>query len=104
MSQFAGNDMVCEHLAPLEQALLDRKVAVTFRGQAWSMNCREWVYFDCFFDLPGIRRQLSFPEFVEDHSHRGTHDGQELGLVCRVCHDAIMGLYEPVSGKPVFPG
>jgi len=96
--------MVCEHLAPLEQALIDNDIAVTFRGQAWSMNCREWVYFDCFLDVPAIRKRHSLPDCVQDHSHRGTHDGQELGLVCAVCHDGIMGLYEPVAGKPVFRG
>jgi hypothetical protein len=95
--------MVCEHLSALEQALIDRGITVTFRGEAWSMNCREWAYFDCFLDLAGIRQHLSFPEFVQDHSHRGTHDGQELGLVCTFCKDAIMGLSEPVPGKPIFP-
>src|SRR5215813_6160941 len=104
LTPVVGRDMVCEHLAPLEQALIDRGIVVTFRGQAWSMNCREWVYFDCFLDAPAIRKQLSFPECVQDHSHRGTHDGQERGLVCTLCHDGIMGLYEPARGKLIFPG
>ena len=94
--------MVCEHLLPLEQALLSRGVAEIFRGQAWSMNCREWVYFDCFLDTDAIRKHFTLPEGVHDHSHRGTHDGQERGLVCTVCKDAIMGLYEAVPGKPIF--
>ena len=96
--------MVCEHLLPLEHALLTEGIAVTFRGQAWSMNCREWVYFDCFLDIPEIRNHIQFPDCVHDHSHRGTHDGQERGLVCATCHDAIMGVYEPVASKPVFRG
>ena len=99
-----GSHMVCEHLSPIEQALLTRGVAVTFRGQAWSQNCREWVYFDCFLDTPAIRGRYTVPPFVQDHSHRGTHDGQELGLVCTHCHDAIVGLYEPAPGKLVFQG
>jgi hypothetical protein len=96
--------MVCEHLAPLEQALLLRNFTVTSRGQAWSKNCREWVYFDCFLDIPAIQAHVRLPECVTTHSHRGTHDGQELGFVCTLCNDAIMGLYEPVPGKPVFGG
>jgi len=96
--------MVCEHLSPIEQALLTRGVAVTFRGQAWSQNCREWVYFDCFLDTPAIRGSFTMPPFVQDHSHRGTHDGEEFGLVCTQCHDAIVGLYEPAPGKLVFQG
>ena len=94
--------MVCEHLRELEEVLIASGVAVTFRGRAWSMNCREWVYFDCFLDTVEIRKHFTFAEFVHDHSHRGTHDGQESGLVCTRCQDAIMGLYEAVPGKLVF--
>jgi len=96
--------MVCEHLSPIEQALLTRGVTVTFRGQAWSHNCREWVYVDCFLDTAAIRARFALPACVQDHAHCGTHDGQELGLVCTQCHDAIVGLYEPAAGKDVFPG
>lgn len=95
--------MVCEHLQPLERALLDAEIAVTFRGQAWSKNCREWVYFDAFLDVDAIRREFALPDFVTTHSHRGTHDGQEAGLVCSRCHDAIVGFLEPGAGKPVYP-
>ena len=99
--------MVCQHLAQLEQELLAAKILVTFRGQAWSSNCREWVYFACWLDRPSIRSRMAFPEFVKDHDHRGTHDGRESGLVCTQCNDAVMGLYAPdqseSSGKyPIF--
>ena len=96
--------MVCEHLRPLEELLIARGIPVTFRGQAWSMNCREWVYFNCFLDTEAIRAAIRLPLCVQDHSHRGTHDGQERGLVCTQCHDAVVGLYEPVEGKVVFQG
>jgi hypothetical protein len=96
--------MVCEHLSAIEAALLSSGMVETFRGQSWSMNCREWVYFDCFLDTAAIRRQFVLPDFVKDHSHRGTHDGQERGLVCIQCHDALVGLYESVPGKQVFKG
>jgi hypothetical protein len=46
--------MTCEHLLPLEEALLAEGIRETSRGQAWSENCREWVYFDCRLDLPLI--------------------------------------------------
>ena len=96
--------MVCEHLAPIEQALLSQKVPVTFRGQAWSKNCREWVYFDCFLDVAAIRSNFELSEIVKAHSHRGTHDGQEHGLVCSNCNDAVLGHYEPLPGALVFGG
>lgn len=96
--------MTCEHLKPLEEAILANGIGETYRGQAWSKNCREWVYFACFIDSVAVRRMFSLAECVVDHAHRGTHDGQERGLVCTACHDAVMGTYEPVAGAPMFPG
>jgi hypothetical protein len=96
--------MTCEHLKPLEQAILARGIAETSRGQAWSRNCREWVYFACFIDTDAVRRSLALPACVTEHAHRGTHDGEERGLVCSQCHDAVMGRYEPTAGVPVFSG
>ena len=68
------------------------------------MNCREWVYFDCYLDIVEIRKHFNFPDFVRDHYHRGTHDGQELGLVCSRCNDAIVGSYEACQDKLTFQG
>ena len=96
--------MVCEHLSALEHALLAAGVPVTFRGQAWSNNCREWVYVDCFLDVPALRQRFAFAPCVSDHAHRGTHDGEERGLVCTACHDAIVGVYAAAPGKRVFAG
>jgi hypothetical protein len=96
--------MTCEHLNPLEQAIIATGIRETFRGKAWSLNCREWVYFDCFIDTAAVRQSLTIPSCVVDHSHRGTHDGQEKGFVCSECHDAIMGRYEPAPEAPVFRG
>ena len=95
--------MTCEHLSPVETAIAAHGIAITFRGQAWSQNCREWVYFDAYLDTARIRRAFRLPEFVRDHTHLGTHDGQEHGLVCERCHDALMGLPRPAEGKPSFP-
>ena len=94
--------MVCEHLQPLESELATRGVAETFRGQAWSTNCREWVYYRCFFDLAAIRERLSLAECVVDHVHLGTHDGSEAGFVCRQCNDAIMGLHQQHAAGAIF--
>ena len=95
--------MVCEHLAHVERALLESGVPVTFRGQAWSEHCREWVYFDCFINTSQVRQQFHLSSVVADHTHRGTHDGQEHGIVCTKCHDALMGLTEPRPGTRTFP-
>jgi hypothetical protein len=89
--------MTCEHLIALERALIEAGVKETSRGQAWSQNCREWVYFDCFLPAESTRRKFAFDPCVEDHAHLGTHDGQESGFVCTVHHDGVMG-HHPASG------
>ena len=89
--------MVCEHLSALEHDLLERGIEVTYRGQAWSDNCREWVYFSCRLDLTALRARFAFPPSVEDHIHRGTHDGAEAGFVCTICHDGVMGGHPDVA-------
>lgn len=95
--------MTCEHLHALEQAILAREIRETYRGAAWSDNCREWVYFDCFLDLLAIREVVELDDCVVEHAHRGTHDGQERGFVCNQCHDAIMGRYAPQPGLVTYP-
>jgi hypothetical protein len=97
--------MVCEHLAPLEAALLRAGIAETFRGRAWTQNCREWVYFACVLDRVAVRVQFCLPPCVEDHIHRGTHDGSEAGFVCTLCWDGVLGAHPSCAGKlPVFSG
>lgn len=95
--------MVCEHLEALERAVLAAGIRETSRGSAWSESCREWVYFDGYLDQAAVRRVFDLPPCVVEHAHRGTHDGAERGFVCELCHDAVMGHYEPARGVPVFP-
>ena len=95
--------MLCEHLAELERALAASGIPETYRGRPWSSNCREWVYFACYLDLAALRQRLTLASCVEDHEHRGTHDGQEAGFVCTQCHDAVMGVHPSDRAKyPVF--
>lgn len=85
--------MICEHLSPVEKALADTNIKEVYRGKPWSDNCREWVYYDCVFsDLNKTISRLQLnKELIQVHSHLGTHDGQEHGLVCTQCKDGIMG-------------
>ncbi len=94
--------MVCKHLQLLEQEIIQAGFKETYRGQAWSKNCREWVYFDCYLDRESIKNRFSLPGCVVEHQHRGTHDGQESGFVCEKCNDAIMGHYSVQSSSSVF--
>lgn len=90
--------MTCEHLRVLEQSLLDAGVRETFRGAAWSDNCREWVYFDVVLDTGAIAAHL--PECVRVHENTDPRSGLERGFVCGHCLDAIMGR---IDGAPRFP-
>lgn len=83
---------VCEHLLPVEQYIRAQGGRITFVGQAWSNNCRTWVYFDdVILDPQALRKRFNLPDFVVAHSHLGTHDGAEQGLVCNEHHDGLMG-------------
>ena len=88
--------MTCEHLQPLEQALIAAGVKESFRGKAWSDNCREWVYFDCCLARAELRQRYQLDSCVTDHEHLGTHDGQEAGFYCHVHQDGIMGVHPKV--------
>lgn len=90
--------MVCDHLAPLEKALLASGVSVTFRGEAWSKNCREWVYFDVALDITALEERFSFPTCVSVHENKDPKSGLERGFVCDSCHDAVMGLVSSDRG------
>lgn len=95
--------MTCEHLRALEEAILAAGIRETFRGEAWSKNCREWVYFEAYLDPAGVRRAFALPDCVEDHVHRGTHDGSERGFVCTEHRDGVLGRFEPANGVRIFP-
>lgn len=94
--------MTCDHLRPLEDELLARGIAVTFRGRAWSRNCREWSYFACHLDVGAIRARLDLPACVVDHVNDDSRSGRERGLVCEEHHDAIVGAYEPSDAYPTI--
>jgi hypothetical protein len=94
--------MVCEHLQQLEHEIIQAGINETFRGQAWTKNCREWVYFDCYLDRESIKKRFSFPDHIVEHEHKGTHDGQEAGFICKKCNDAIMGYYSLQASSNVF--
>lgn len=94
--------MTCEHLRQLEAEIIAAGIRETYRGKAWSDDCREWVYFDCYLDRDSIRKHRALADCVVDHEHLGTHDGQEAGFVCARCRDGVMGLHKiQIKGETV---
>ena len=98
--------MTCDHLRPLEEALIAGGFRETFRGRAWSAGSREWVYFDCALARPELRRRFALAPCVADHEHAGTHDGQEAGFVCTEHDDGVLGIHPAFvrPSTPVFSG
>jgi hypothetical protein len=84
--------MVCEHLLKLEAELIEAEIKETYRGQAWSDNCREWVYYDIVLDTDSLQKRLTFPPCVIVHENLDPKSGQERGFYCTECKDGIMGL------------
>ena len=82
---------LCEHLVEIDADLHRQGLVETFRGQAWSDNCREWVYFDAVLDLDDLRAAHMIADCVEEHVNLDPHNGTERGLVCTIHHDGIMG-------------
>ncbi|MBM4037140.1 MAG: hypothetical protein FJ290_01385 [Planctomycetes bacterium] len=85
--------MVCEHLRQLESELAAAGIDVTYRGQAWTDNCREFVYYDCVLDRESIRKRLKLADCVKDSEYLGTHMGEEYGFYCELCKDGVMGAH-----------
>ncbi|HET9943614.1 MAG TPA: tetratricopeptide repeat protein [Terriglobia bacterium] len=82
---------VCEHLRQAESYIRDQGGRVVSVGRPWSANCRTWVYFDTILDAESLIAGLHLDACVAVHDHRGTHDGSERGIVCRIHHDGVMG-------------
>ncbi|MEQ9592297.1 MAG: hypothetical protein RLN86_06840 [Cyclobacteriaceae bacterium] len=85
---------MCEHLLALDEELRDWGIDELLRGQPWSKNCREWVYYNCIFDLDKVMERYQFPDFVVVHINEDHKSGREAGFYCEKCQDAVMGLPE----------
>ena len=92
--------MLCEHLRDIEKNLIDAGIKETYRGSPWSKNCREWVYFDIVLDVEKIKERYALDPCVVVHENLDPKSGQESGVFCELCHDAIMGT---ISGSKKFP-
>src|SRR4051812_11061384 len=84
---------MCEHLQPLADYLKERSVPVTWRGQPWTQNCREWVYYDCVLEPQSLKTKLGLESFIQVHDYVDIKAGSELGLFCDECKDAIIGIH-----------
>jgi hypothetical protein len=89
---------LCEHLKPVERYVRAKGAKMVFCGQPWSDKCHLWAAFDSILDCEGLMRVLKLDSCVQIHDHRGTHDGSERGLVCKVHNDGVMGPHPQDAG------
>lgn len=92
------------HLDKLYKELRIKDIEITYRGQPWTDNCREWVYFDCYFDYEKLHARLEMSDCVIHHINDDPHSGLEEGFYCETCKDAIIGIHRNniVQGKPTI--
>ena len=55
---------MCEHLKSLGDELAAAGIEETYRGQPWTENCREWIYYNCWLDLKSIRERMNLPDLL----------------------------------------
>ena len=101
MPQQATADDLCEHLVAVRDYIVAQGGKITYVGTPWSRNCRTWVYFDVVLDVDSLRKRFELPPSIVSHSHLGTHDGHEQGLVCQEHHDAVMGPHPKMSSAKI---
>lgn len=82
---------MCMHLKPLEDYLISEGIAETYRGQTWSENCREWVYYDAVLDPKKLKKRFQFGDPIVVWDYEDVKVGSELGLICNQCNDAVIG-------------
>jgi hypothetical protein len=93
---------MCEHLTFLENELKSKVLKETYRGQPWSDNCREWVYYDCVLDVEKLKLRYNFASCVTISRNDDQRSGRELGFYCEQCHDAVMGLHQEDGAGKVY--
>ena len=93
---------ICQHLKPVEDYLRGQGAKVLDICRPWSSKCRTWVYFDnIVIDAEALKGRLHLADCVEVHSHRGTVDGAEHGLVCKTDFDGVMGIHPEMAGGAI---
>lgn len=94
---------MCIHLQPLENYLVSKGIVETWRGQPWTKNCREWIYYECVLQTEKLKTKLHLGKCVETHDYADIKAGTELGLVCTLCHDGIMGRHPDFLPEATIP-
>ena len=89
--------MECPHLKILKDKLDALEIPITYSGQPWGSNCREWIYYDCILNPNQVMTSLNLDDCIKIHINNDERSGLEQGLKCSICHDAIIGIHPDQS-------
>ncbi len=96
---------MCIHLQKAEDYIKASGLRESWPGQAWSLNCREWIYFNCSFSPAKLIEKPGPEDCVTIHDYYDIKVGAELGLFCESCKDGIMSIHARdgiASSKPTI--
>jgi hypothetical protein len=88
---------MCIHLKAVEDYIKQQGIVEYWRGQPWTRNCREWIYFECVFSPTQLKAKLGLDACVDIHIYNDIKAGSEQGLICNECKDGVMGLHPESS-------
>jgi hypothetical protein len=79
-------------LEALDNYVRNKNVKELFRGNAWSKNCREWVYYDCVLNVKKLKEKFSFNNCVIIREYNDIKVANELGFFCNRSKMALWDL------------
>ncbi len=88
----------CEHLRPVEEAVLAAGVRFGPIMSPWCNDSTTWFMCAATFDEPSLRKRLELPDFVRYSEYDGRVAGADATFACTRCDHAILGLH------PLFAG
>jgi len=91
----------CEHLRPLEDAILAAGVPFAPIVSPYAENHTTWFMCDATFDEPSLRRRLLLPEFVTYTEYDGRVAGSDATFACARCDHAILGCHPLYAARDV---
>ncbi len=84
---------MCEHLDPVESYLIRLGRKSKALSQASIAEARNEMLYNCVLDPEALITRFALPEYVEAFEALDTPAGEESGLICHVCHEAIAGAH-----------
>ncbi len=89
----------CNHLAPLEDALAKKKIAVRAIESPYDTKDYRWFDCDCTFDATALRARLHLDACVVYDEYDGRVAGSEATFTCQTCLCVIMGPHPSYASK-----